>query len=297
MSYRFKSGETLPGGFGRILREEIEAALKETRRAPRKRGEAVHEFRKHLKKLRATFSLVADEVGKERHALEDRTVRQVAKIVSDVRDAHVRLQTVIQIRKRLGDDVFGQVFRRIEGLLALEADSFAAAAAGWEKQVIRRLKCVRKRVSNWPLENLSWKQVCAAVANSYRCGRNRLADTLKKPNPDNFHSWRKEVKELWYQLLILAPLNRVVLEEIARDAKTLGDLLGRHHDFIFLLSRLDREHDDKSLRSERTKLEKLIRKRNKKLTRDATELGRRFYAEPRKAFAKRISIFIEDWTS
>jgi CHAD domain-containing protein len=297
MGYRFKSGETLPGGFKRIFNEEIEAALKETRRAPRKRGEAVHEFRKHLKKLRATFSLVADEVGKDRHVLEDRTLRQVAKVVSDVRDAHVRLQTVIQIRKRLCDNTFGKVFRPIEGLLALEADSFAAAAAGWEKQVVPRLKSVRKRVSNWPLEDLGWKQVCAAVANSYRRGRNRLADTLKKPDPDNLHSWRKEVKELWYQLLILAPLNRVVLEEIARDAKTLADLLGRDHDFVFLLSRLDCERDDKSLRSERTKLEKLIRKRHKKLKRDATELGRRFYAESRKAFAKRISIFIKDWTS
>jgi hypothetical protein len=33
------------------------------------------------------------------------------------------------------------------------------------------------------------------------------------------------------------------------------------------------------------------------LQRNATELGRHFYAEPPKAFAKRISIFIDDWAA
>ena len=257
----------------------------------------MHEFRKHLKKLRAALWLVADEVGKDRHLLEDRSVRQIAKVVSGVRDAHVRFQTVVQIHKQLSDHGFGKVFQHLEDLLALEAESFAAAAAGWEKQVVRRLKAIEKRISRWNLKHLRWKQVCSAVAASYRRGQAGLARALKKPSPKNFHAWRKEVKELWYKLRIFAPLNRVVLEEIANNAKKLGDLLGQHHDFIFLLERLDCEQGDPSLEQERAKLRKLIRKRTKKLQRDATELGRRFYAEPRKAFAKRISIFTQDWSS
>jgi hypothetical protein len=46
------------------------------------------------------------------------------------------------------------------------------------------------------------------------------------------------------------------------------------------------------LRDELMQLQKLISKRGKRLRRDALELGRRFYAEPAKAFAKRISIFV-----
>jgi CHAD domain-containing protein len=258
---------------------------------------AVHEFRKHLKKLRAALWLVADEVGKDRHLLEDRSIRQIAKIVSGVRDAHVRLQTVVQIRKQLRDNAFGKVFRHIEDLLALEAESFTAAAAGWEKQVVRRLKAIEKRISLWDLKHLRWKQVCSAVVASYRRGQSGLARALKKPSTKNFHAWRKEVKELWYKLRVFTPLNRVVLEEIASNAKKLGELLGQHHDFVFLLERLDCEQGDAALEHERAKLQKLIRKRNKKLQRDATELGRRFYAEPRKSFAKRISIFTQDWAS
>ena len=51
------------------------------------------------------------------------------------------------------------------------------------------------------------------------------------------------------------------------------------------------------MRDELAQLQKRIRKRGNRLRRDALELGRRFYAEPPKAFAKRISIFLEDWAS
>ena len=295
MSYRFKSEEALADGLQRIFREEIKSALKQTQRPVRKRGEAVHEFRKHLKKLRAAFHLVADEIGEHRHERADHCVRDLARVVSDLRDAQVRLQTVTQLREKFSAKAFGKIFQRIEDLLALEVDSFSAASAGWENQVAGKLAALEKRVAHWRLKGIAWKQVCAAVTSSYRRGRDRLAHTLKKPEPENFHSWRKEVKNLWYQLRLLAPLNRVVLEEIAHDAETLGTLLGRQHDFIFLLSRLKKERGNKSMRSERIKLGALIRKRNKKLQRDASELGRRFYAEAPKIFAKRISIFIEDW--
>jgi hypothetical protein len=100
------------------------------------------------------------------------------------------------------------------------------------------------------------------------------------------------VKDLWYQLRILQPLNRVVLEKIGADAGVLGELLGREHDFNFLLARLENERGDEALHDELMQLQKLIRKRGKRLRRDALELGRRFYAEPSRAFAKRISIFI-----
>jgi CHAD domain-containing protein len=139
---------------------------------------------------------------------------------------------------------------------------------------------------------LTWKQVCRAVGKIYKRGQRRLAKTINDPDPENFHAWRKPVKDLWYQLRILQPLNRVVLTEMAHDAEVLGELLGREHDLNFLWARLEKESSDEALRDELAQLEKLIRKRGKRLRTNALELGRRFYAEPAKAFAKRISIFV-----
>jgi CHAD domain-containing protein len=292
MAFRLKLREPLPDGLKRVFREQVESALKLCRHPAKERGVTVHEVRKHLKKLRAAMRLAMGEVGKNRHTREDRCVRKIGRLVSDLRDAQVRLQTLIQLRDELAKGSREDHFPRIEELLSLERESFSAAFAGWQKQAIPQLERVEKRLLKWPLEGLTWKQICGAVGKIYKSGQRGLAKTIKKPVPENFHAWRKRVKDLWYQLRILQPLNRVVLEKIAADAEILGELLGREHDFDFLLTRLENESGDETLRDELVQLQKLIRKRGKRLRRNALELGRRFYAEPAKAFAKRISIFV-----
>src|SRR6266480_2909111 len=292
MGFRLKLREPLPNGAKRVFREQIQSALQLCRHPAKQRGVTVHEVRKHLKKLRAAMRLATTEVGKTQHAREDRCVRKIGRLVSDLRDAQVRLQTLIQLRDETAKGSGENHFPRIEELLSLERESFSAAFAGWQKQAIPQLERVETRLLKWPLDGLTWKQICGAVGKIYKRGQRGLAKTIKQPVPENFHAWRKRVKDVWYQLRILQPLNRVVLEKIAADAEVLGELLGREHDFNFLLARLENERGDEALHDELMQLQKLIRKRGKRLRRDALELGRRFYAEPSRAFAKRISIFI-----
>src|SRR5213083_986029 len=292
MGYRLKLREPLSDGLTRVFCEQIQSALQLCRHPAKQRGVTVHEVRKHLKKLRAAMRLTVGEVGKNRHAREDRCVRKIGRLVSDLRDGQVRLQTLIQLRDETAKGVGDPPFPRIEELLSLERESFSAAFAGWQKQAIPKLERVGERLSKWPLTGITWKQICSTVGKTYRRGQRGLAKTIKKPQPENFHAWRKRVKDLWYQLRILQPLNRVVLEEMAHDAEVLGELLGREHDFDFLWARLERESGDEALRDELAQFEKLVRKRGKRLRTNALELGRRFYAEPAKAFAKRISIFV-----
>ena len=292
MGFRLKLREPLPDGLKRVFREQIQSALELCRHPAKERGVTVHEVRKHLKKLRAAMRLAVDEVGKNRHAREDRCAREIGRLVSDLRDAQVRLQTLFQLRDETAKGSGENHFPHIEELLSLERESFSAAFAGWQKQAIPKLERVGERLSKWPLAGITWKQVCGTVGKTYKLGQRGLAKTIKKPEPENFHAWRKRVKDVWYQLRILQPLNRVVLEKIAADAEVLGELLGREHDFNFLLARLENERGDEALHDELMQLQKLIRKRGKRLRRDALELGRRFYAEPSRAFAKRISIFI-----
>ena len=296
MGFRLKLREPLPDGLKRVFCEQIDSALRLCRHPAKERGVTVHEVRKHLKKLRAAMRLAVGEVGKNQHAREDRCVREIGRLVSDLRDAQVRLQTLIQLRDEAAKKSKENPFPRIEELLLLERESFSAAFAGWQKQAIPKLEGVGERLAKWPLDCITWKQICGAVEKIYKRGQRGLAKTIKKPVPENFHAWRKRVKDLWYQLRILQPLNRVVLDEMAHDADVLGELLGREHDFDFLMARLEKESGDDALRDELARLQKLVRKQGRRLCRDALELGRRFYAEPPKAFAKRISIFIDKRT-
>ncbi len=296
MGFRLKLREPLPEGLKRVLREQIDSALHACQNPAKQRGVTVHEVRKHLKKLRAAMRLAIGEVGKNCHSKEDRCVRKIGRLVSDLRDAQVRLQTLIKLRDKAGKNSGRECFPRTEELLVLERESFSAAFAGWQKEAIPQLENVKTRLMAWPLDDLNWKQICGAVCKTYRRGQRALARTIDAPEPENFHAWRKRVKDVWYQLRILQPLNRTVLEEMALDAEVLGELLGTERDLSFLGARLQKESGDKALADELARLQKLIGKRCQRLRRDALELGRRFYAEQSKAFAKRISIFADKRT-
>jgi CHAD domain-containing protein len=292
MGFRLKLCEPLPAGLKRVFAEQIDASLHLCQHPVKHRGFTVHEVRKHLKKLRAAMRLATGTVGKNCHAREDRCVRKIGRLVSDLRDAQVRLQTFVELRDQTTKRSEQQLFPRTEELLLLERESFSAAFTGWQTQAIPQLEHAKTRLMKWQLEGLTWKQICGAVAKIYKRGQRGLAKTIADPVPENFHAWRKRVKDIWYQLRILQPLNRVVLTEMAHDAEVLGELLGREHDLDFLLARLEKESGDVMMADELAQLQKLIGKRCRRLRRDALELGRRFYAEPAKAFAKRISIFI-----
>jgi CHAD domain-containing protein len=291
MAFRLKLREPLSEGLKRVFCEQIDSALQCCQNPAKQRGVTVHEVRKNLKKLRAAMRLAIGVVGKNCHAEENRCVRNIGRLVSDLRDAQVRLQTFVQLRHKAAKNSRKQLFPRTEELLLLERESFSAAFAGWQKDAIPQLESVKGRLMAWPVDSLNWKEICNAVCKIYRRGQRALAKAIDDPEPENFHAWRKRVKDLWYELRILQPLNRRVLEEMAGDAEVLGELLGSEHDLEFLRARLERENGDEAFSDELAKLQKLITKRCKRLRSDALELGRRFYAEPSKAFAKRISIF------
>src|SRR5436190_186135 len=96
MGFRLKLREPLPSGLKRVFSEQIDSALRLCRHPAKQRGVTVHEVRKHLKKLRAAMRLTVGGVGKKRHAREDRCAREIGRLVSDLRDSQVRLQTLIR---------------------------------------------------------------------------------------------------------------------------------------------------------------------------------------------------------
>src|SRR5437660_8038779 len=116
MGFKLKLREPLPDGLKGVFREQIESALQLCRHPAKQRGVTVHEVRKHLKKLRAAMRLAVGEVGKNRHACEDRCVRKIGKLVSDLRDAQVRLQTLIELRDQAGKHPEQQWFPRTDEL-------------------------------------------------------------------------------------------------------------------------------------------------------------------------------------
>ena len=167
MAFRLKLRESLSEGLKRVFCEQIDSALRCCQNPAKQRGVTVHEVRKHLKKLRAAMRLAIGGVGKNCHAEENRCVRNIGRLVSDLRDAQVRLQTFVQLREKAAKNSRKQLFPHTEELLLLERESFSAAFAGWQKDAIPQLESVKARLMAWPPDGLNWKEICNAVCKIY----------------------------------------------------------------------------------------------------------------------------------
>jgi hypothetical protein len=103
MSYKLREDETLGEGVRRTVCEEIQSAIEASKSEHKGDASPVHETRTHLKKGRAALRLLEGEVPRNLFRREDRRLRNVGRLISDIRDAEVRLDTLKQLRQSAGE--------------------------------------------------------------------------------------------------------------------------------------------------------------------------------------------------
>ncbi|MBA3881701.1 MAG: CHAD domain-containing protein [Chthoniobacterales bacterium] len=294
MGFKLREDETLGEGVRRICCEEIEGAITASKTRRNGKASPVHETRKHLKRARAALRLVAGKVERDVFKREHHRLRNVARVISDIRDAEVRLETVKQLRaitSGRGDRQLDET----EELLAFELDSFLAAFSDWHTEAASKLARSQAGIGEWRLRELDRKHICNRLRKAYKEGRDALDCAKQDGTAESFHTLRKQAKELWYQLQILRPLHPVIFQKMSEDLQTIGERLGHMHDLSFVGERLDTLVGAEGRKRGRRALGALIDSREKDLQRTAVALGERFYAERPKEFAARIAEYFEEW--
>jgi CHAD domain-containing protein len=248
---------------------------------------AIHGARKDLKKLRAVLRLLRDRLGGKSYRAQNRRYRDAGRLLSDSRDAEVKVETLEDLEQRFGDEfpsAAAEPWRR-----DLERERYAAVAdRGGElaervERAAKEIDAGRDEIAAWSLGKDSWKLVEPGVLRAYARGREALEEVREEPSAERVHEWRKRAKDLWYQLRILRGLWPEVLGETADQAHDLADLLGDHHDLAVLTEDLESRDtlDPEAIAA-------LIARRQEELLGRAVAIGERLYAEKPKAFGKRI---------
>jgi CHAD domain-containing protein len=294
MSYQLKHRETLGDNLARVCRQQIEAAIAIAKGEKEANDTPVHETRKHLKKTRAALRLVRKEIGRGLFKQQDRCLRDIGRLTSEIRDAEVRLQTVRELQQ--GTQRHGRsTYAKLEVMLTMELENFMAAFAEWQTQAVHLLEQAGSAIDHWALNQFDSKQLRGAVQASYKQARKTLAKATANPTTENFHAFRTKAKTLWYQLRILRPINPVVLKALSDDLHSVGDLLGRAHDLSFLGERLRSEHGKSQWQREGHKLLAVIEVSQSDLQRGAAELAEHFFAERPRDFGSRVTSWLQEW--
>ena len=297
MGYRLEAEELFPQGVRRIAREQLDRAVEQLTEAE-DRDEAVHEARKHFKKIRAVLRLVRDEIGEDVYKPENVCYRDAGRRLAPVRDSFVMVETLDGVRARFAETLAPDAFETLrEALVERHADAKRRILEeeGAADQVVATLREARGRISDWPIEHDGVLAFRGGLRRVYKRGRNRLADARDEPGVAVLHEWRKRVKYLWYHTRILQPIWSDPLGELADELHDLASYLGDDHDLAVLRATVAEEpelcEDDQAVQH----LAGLIDRRRAELQVAAWPVGERIYVETPDAFVARIRAYWGIW--
>ena len=291
-TYRLHADEYVPDGIRRIAggqllsaREDLDGASKQTL------GDAVHETRKRLKRLRACLRLSRDALGDGTYDRENTIFRMAGRRLSAARDAEVLVETLDGLRERFAAELAPAATDALRARLHDEHERAMDGLRDDEAAIdatLAELDAARTRAAGWTLDADGFAAVRPGLGRIYRRGRKRMRAATREPTTENLHEARKRVKDLWHATQIVRPAAPKKLKRLSKRAHHLADLLGDDHDLAVLRDYVVRNPqcfgDEASMRA----LLAVLDRRREALQRDALTLGRRLYEPPPKRFVGRI---------
>jgi CHAD domain-containing protein len=295
VSYRFKHREPLACGFARIAREEIEGALADLGAGSGKppTDDGIHEARRRLKKLRALLRLMRPALGDEVFARDNAIARKAGLGLSPTRDAAVQLATIdglLAVCAAREAEKLASLRQRIADSGKRSAQTKRAAAA--VNAVIVRLRALLLSIE-LPAVHEDTELLCESLLRAYRRTRCALAAATADASDEALHALRKRVKTLQYQVRLMRRAAPQHSKRLLRQLDQLGEQLGLDHDLAVLTKVLA---PDPAI--EEAALEKLrgqVRRRRRKLQREAFRIANELFAEKPSAWLRPFARAWKRW--
>lgn len=298
MAFRLKPDESLKKGIRRVFRREIEKALAELESCGFGDDEVVHGVRKRIKKLRAVLRLIRVDVGKKTFRRANTWLRDAARPLTEIRDAKVLLDALDKLAPRLRDETSPESVVRVRTFLMNHKETVAHHVLDEENACVRvqsMLADASDRLNSWVIADGGWATIDAGLQRAYSAGYGALAVASTEPTLENLHEWRKQAKYFGYQLQLLEPICRNLMNELGNHVQELTDVLGDDHDLTMLAKSVTEEAASLNGDGAVYRLRELIERRRAELQKSAFEIGRRIYHDGPKSTMDRIRAWRKAW--
>jgi CHAD domain-containing protein len=214
MPYKLKPKEPVADGLKRVFMAELTALIRRMGNASAAgRDKRIHESRKGVKKLRAILKLVKAQIG-EAYKKENADLKTIGRRLSVLRDEATLLKTLHSLR--LPRETREPIIEHLNATSSQRTRKVNLKAA------VPVLERMQKRVAILNFEN----DLSAGLQKSYERGRKALKGLKKGSEPDEWHAFRKRVKDHWYQVRLLTGVSHKHLKTRKEELKKLEKVLG-----------------------------------------------------------------------
>jgi CHAD domain-containing protein len=279
-----------PGvGAGAALRSVARDILADARAAiedPKRSGaEAVHDFRRTMKRWRALLRLLGPSIGAEARQLRDEA-RDLARTLRGARDTQAALDALADLDKHglgFSERSLAAVRGRVEDI---QQAAQTTVNAGLRRRLAAALDRAAAVIERWPFDALTFDNVAEGLTRGYRAAQRSMPDDWQAADGETLHELRKRVVVHRHQMDIVEPLwprfNHVWIGE----AQRLRDRLGKHQDLL-VLQGLIAPHQP--LARWRARLAPAIAKRKAAHAAGAARIAKRLFADKPSALRRRLA--------
>lgn len=193
-------------------------------------AETIHRVRVGMKRLRAFLRLARPALADKRYRELNGRCRSLAADLAGQRDADVALetlQTLVPGEKAL--------IGRMETLLHASAATSVSRPPDWQ-DIGGRLDALKQQVHVDLRSGMQCRALEKTVCKSFRQCIQLWKEARSDASEEVLHGWRKMVKRVYYQALLLSPDKK---NGGLRAMKQLSDFLGDLHDLDMLAERLE----------------------------------------------------------
>jgi len=225
---------------------ELQQAITTIEQQPEGMDEAIHDFRKSLKKVRSLYRLVSRRVPDfQKH--ENTRLRDAARSLSAIRDAAALIGTVEYLKRRARSAEEAEALGRIVSILEARRDWMAEAESGVGQKLLEAVDTLKDAIAALDAVSFSRsrKKVTRLIGKGWRRTARRARAAIAKchdeASADAFHDLRKRTQDYRAYHGLLTPLWPAAMKARRAEAKKLVDILGHVHDLAVLSELVEAE--------------------------------------------------------
>ncbi|MEO6848390.1 MAG: CHAD domain-containing protein [Chthoniobacterales bacterium] len=219
----------------------------------------IHHLRTNMKSIRSALRLLDSVIDEKAQAPIISRIRTIKNVFAASRDAAVLLVTCRKLKLKPAIVKHLHLENALSGKIPLRTI----------RKIHREIRCLKKDISVLPLEKIECEEIQQNFSSSFKRAIKAQKRCRKDPAREHFHTWRKRVKDVWYQNQLMGKFDKGV--KVSLVAAQLSDLLGDGNDLEILSGKIADSQNPQCIEL-RPFIEKRIRNIRRKTFKTAKKL-------------------------
>jgi len=251
---------------------------------------SIHEARKNIKKLRAVLRLIRHEIGIEKYQELNIFYRETGQKIALLRDDTSMVELLENFKENIKSPELQKVIQKSIRLAKKKREKEFADFYK-NKKGAQLNKSLSGKMAALKQANISGNPeifIMQSVGKVHRDTIKRMKQAEKEGSNEAYHNWRKQVKYLMFQMMILKNAWPKFFDAYIDELDKLQKLLGSLHD-LNILNNYAVQGDLLTLdKKQKEALLNYIYPRRASLKKQVHVIGKQLFAENSVAFSKRV---------